>query len=408
MKLTSTARLRLVTLAIATLLTLTIGCLISIQSYQSAISTIDESISSTIADAAASPNQELSAALFHIDQYSLDVSLFLVSRDGTITTVNESTIHLFDYISLEDVKRSTSKSIEGYGFHEYHFKSLEISGGDYLVVAASSEGASKRLRSSLVSVLIVTILTSLLAFFLLSIYINRLKKRDDRDALARMQTFLGDASHELRTPLTVIKGYVEMLSKGQLSTPEDSARAFSRVNSEIGRMETLVHDLLLLAELGESAGRDNEVIDLSELVMRHAEDFRLLNQARNVDIAIEEGLEVFAVRDYISRFLQNSLNNISRHTDSSRPVKISLSRNSKRALLAIEDGGEGLPASAYRENIQSLNRFDKSRSRESGGSGLGMSIMAAVIDKIGGALSLKKSELGGLAVIAEIPLYKSE
>jgi K+-sensing histidine kinase KdpD len=74
--------------------------------------------------------------------------------------------------------------------------------------------------------------------------------------------------------------------------------------------------------------------------------------------------------------------------------------------LVIEDGGPGLPESAYRENIQSLNRFDKSRSRESGGSGLGMSIMAAVIAKSGGELTLRKSTLGGLAVVADIPTFR--
>ena len=76
------------------------------------------------------------------------------------------------------------------------------------------------------------------------------------------------------------------------------------------------------------------------------------------------------------------------------------------AKLSIEDGGQGLPESAYRENIQSLNRFDKSRSRESGGSGLGMSIMAAVIEKQGGKLTLRKSALGGLTVEAEVPTYR--
>jgi signal transduction histidine kinase len=78
-------------------------------------------------------------------------------------------------------------------------------------------------------------------------------------------------------------------------------------------------------------------------------------------------------------------------------------KSGKNVKLTIEDGGAGLPDAAYRENIQSLNRFDKSRSRESGGSGLGMSIMAAVIAKSGGQLTLRKSSLGGLAVIAEVP-----
>ena len=406
MKLSSTARLRLVTLATATILTASIGSFITVQSYRSAISTLDRTINSTIEDAAQAPNQELSAALFHLDEFSLDLSLFLVSRDGAVTTVSQSTLQLFTTIPLREVASATGRIREGSSIHQYRFRSYEISGGDYLVVAGSSEDAHSRLKSGLITVVLITILASLISFALLSLYIRRLKRRDDEDALARMQAFLGDASHELRTPLTVIKGYVEMLSKGLMSEPADKERAFTRVNSEIGRMETLIHDLLLLAELGESAQRESEKIDLSALVKSHGEDFATLNPERRVTISVENDINILGVHDYLSRFIQNALNNISRHTATAVPVSITLIKSGKHAVLTIEDGGTGLPESAYREKIQSLNRFDKSRSRENGGSGLGMSIMAAVVAKSDGELTLRKSALGGLAVIADIPTYR--
>jgi K+-sensing histidine kinase KdpD len=315
-------------------------------------------------------------------------------------------MQLFETISLREVANATDRVREGVADARYRFRSYEISGGDYLVVAGSAVEARSQLGSGLITVFFVTVLASLIAFGLLSLYIRRLKRRDDEDALGRMQAFLGDASHELRTPLTVIKGYVEMLSKGLMSEEADKDRAFARVNSEIGRMETLIHDLLLLAELGESAQRESEAIDISELVKSHGEDFATLNPSRKVAISVEGGIFVDGVLDYFSRFIQNALNNISRHTADAVPVSISLKKVGKRAILSIEDGGTGLPESAYREKIQSLNRFDKSRSRESGGSGLGMSIMAAVIAKSDGELSLRKSELGGLAVVADLPTYR--
>jgi K+-sensing histidine kinase KdpD len=197
-----------------------------------------------------------------------------------------------------------------------------------------------------------------------------------------------------------------MLSKGMMASDDDKERAFGRVTSEIGRMETLIHDLLLLAELGESAQRELETIDLSALVTAHGQDFATLHPLRKVEIDVKSDIAISGVRDYLSRFIQNALNNISRHTDANAPVRISLQISGKSAILSIEDGGKGLPQSAYRENIQSLNRFDKSRSRESGGSGLGMSIMAAVIEKQGGKLTLRKSTLGGLAVDAEVPTFR--
>lgn len=406
MNLTTTARLRIVTLAITTILTATIGAFVSQQSYNNSLQSIDKALNFTIDDAAASPGEELSAALFHIEDFSLDQALFLISRDGTTTMVNQSTIELFDEIPLPQVVSATNKVGAGFGASEYRYRSLLISGGDYLVVAASSSEALENYHSNLLSVALVTLLMSLIAYLLLTIYTKRLARRDDEEALARMQSFLGDASHELRTPLTVIKGYVEMLSKGLLVEESDRERAFTRVTNEIERMETLISDLLLLAELGESAHREVELFDISEITTAYSQDFITLNPERQVTLAITPQIEVEMVRDHYLRFIQNALNNISRHTPKEAPVLISIKVHGKNATLTIEDGGPGLPESAYKERVRSLHRFDKSRSRESGGSGLGMSIMAGVIDKSGGELTLRKSALGGLAIIASIPRHR--
>lgn len=405
MKLNSTSRLRLVSLLATIVLTSGLGLFLAESSYTNSIKQIDQEIAATINDAEASPNQELSAALLHIEEYALDVALYLYSRDGTSTTVNEATT-AFDQLNLRDVRRGLGRVASSAPGGDFRYQSLEISGGDFLVVAASYASALSDLNSNLLSVLVITVLISLFSFFLLSIYIRRLKKRDDADALARMQSFLGDASHELRTPLTVIKGYVEMLSKGMMTEPADKERAFSRVSSEIERMESLIHDLLLLAELGESAKRENEILDLSELTSAYAGDFKTLNPERMIEINVEPEIAIEGVRDYLARFIQNALNNISRHTDSNIPVRISLHREGKFISLSIEDGGKGLPEDAYMQSVKSLTRFDPSRSRESGGSGLGMSIMAAVIAKSSGSLTLRKSDLGGLAVVAQLPIYR--
>lgn len=406
MKLSTTARLRIVTLAITTILTATIGTFVSQQSYTSSLRSIDGAINFTIEDAAASPGEELSAALFHIEDFSLDQALFLVSRDGSSTLVNQSTVSLVDEITLSQAIAATKKVSAGFGASEYRFRALLISGGDYLVVASSSADALETYHSNLLSVGFVTLLMSFVAYLLLTLYTKRLKRRDDEDALARMQTFLGDASHELRTPLTVVKGYVEMLSKGMLVEESDRSRAFSRVTHEITRMETLIHDLLLLAELGESGMREIETIDISEITSVHSQDFITLNPGRMVKLVIEPNIKVEMVRDHYLRFFQNALNNISRHTPADAPVLISIKSHGKSVTLTIEDGGPGLPESAYKERVQSLNRFDKSRSRESGGSGLGMSIMAGVISKSDGELTLRKSALGGLAIVASIPRHR--
>jgi signal transduction histidine kinase len=402
-KLSSTNRLRLATISVTTFLTLGIGLFASFSTYNNEQGRVDALIGETVQAAAQNPGQELSAALFYIDQYSLDLSLHLLSRDGQLTTISDSARTGFTQLSLGEAAAAMRDIHDGSMKTHYRLLTLEISGGDYLVVVGSVEDVYKRLMANLAAAVVITLVANLFAFIVLSLYIRRLKRRDDGVALARMQEFLGDASHELRTPLTVIKGYVEMLSKGMMSQESDKERAFLRVNHEIGRMEDLIHDLLLLAELGESGERGKEKINLSELLQSHADDFIALNPKRKVEVVIESEIEIDAVRDYLVRYIQNTLVNITRHTPSDAPVKVVLARKGKGVRLAIEDGGPGLPDTAYRENIRSLNRFDASRSREHGGSGLGMSIMAGVVAKLGGTLSLQRSELGGLAVIAQLP-----
>jgi two-component system, OmpR family, sensor kinase len=403
----STTRLRLVTIVVTTLLTVGIGGYASVHTYQSDQAKVDSRISETIQAAIENPGRELSASLFFLDQYSLDLSLFLLSRDDQLTTINESTELAFKDFSIKAIEASKGQVSGGLKGEDFHFQALEIAEGDYLIVAGSIEAAAQALRANLVAVAGFSAIANFFAFILLSFFIRKIKRRDDVDALARMQEFLGDASHELRTPLTVIKGYVEMLSKRQISDPEMQARAFDRVNSEIGRMEGLIHDLLLLAELGESAVRNQEVVDLSAIVRAHSDDFATLHPARTVEVEILDDLQVLALKEYLARFIQNALGNIARHTPADAPVRITVARIGRSIHMAIEDGGPGLPKGAYRDKLRTLNRFDKSRSRENGGSGLGLSIMAAVVEKIGGEFYLRPSELGGLAVIVTLPLISN-
>jgi two-component system OmpR family sensor kinase len=367
---------------------------------------VDRSLQYVVNSALENPIQPVGGALFAIEQSSLDISLIVMTHHGEVIQVHESTLEFSQPPLEEDLQRAIEKPIQVVGADPYRYRVVLEDGGDYILVARSTADIDSNFRSNFQSLALFTFAIDSIAALLLYFYFRGLNRRNETASLSRMQEFLGDASHELRTPLTVIKGYVEMLSKNQLKEDADKERAFNRVGTEIERMETLVQDLLLLAELGESGTRDIERINLSEILTAHGTDFITLNSSREVILKISEDLSIDASRDYIARFIQNALTNIVRHTDAQAPVAISLHVRGKSAELIIEDGGKGLPDSAYRENIRSFNRFDKSRSRENGGSGLGMSIMSAVIQKLGGTFSLRKSVLGGLAIVVELPLAK--
>jgi signal transduction histidine kinase len=367
------------------------------------INKVDQSLEFVVRSAFENPRQPVGAALFAIEQSSLDISLIFLTQEGEQTVVHESSLAYRGAPDFSTLELATTRPVQIRDDSPYRFRAVLVEGGDYILIARSTDEIDANFRSNFQSLAGFTFAIDSLAALLLFFYFRRTNQGYESASLARMQEFLGDASHELRTPLTVIKGYVEMLSKNQLTEDADKKRAFDRVGTEIYRMESLVQDLLLLAELGESGVRDIENIDLSEVLTAHGTDFITLNPSRNVTLAIAQSITVEASRDYMARFIQNALTNIVRHTDSNVSVNISLISRGKNVELIIEDAGSGLQESANREDIRSLNRFDKSRSRENGGSGLGMSIMSAVIQKLGGRLSLRKSTLGGLAIVVELP-----
>lgn len=383
---------------ITTALSLLVGGFASISVKNSQISGVDRQLETIASFVRSNPDSPVSAALDIASEQDFNITIALVSLAGDLTIINESRLTFETIPTDTDIEKSKEMAVTVAGEENYRLTTLEISGGDRLLLAESLKSIDREFTSNLTRLASFTLLADLLAITLSYLVLRRNNRKLEADSLARMQRFLADASHELRTPLTVIKGYSEMLSKDQITEQVDRDRAFSRVNSEIVRMENLIHDLLLLAELGETSTPVREELDLSEMVASFANDFKTLNPQRDIEIKIDAAITYIGSGDHLRRLLQNILNNISRHTPLDAPVSISLMAQGKRTLLTIEDGGPGLPDSSYREGIELLNRFDASRSRESGGSGLGLSIIAAIVHEHAGSLALRKSSLGGLAV----------
>ena len=383
---------------ITTALSLLIGGYATLSVQNSQIQVIDSQLNIIADSVRQNPSAPVSAALDSAANQDFNVTIALISSSGELTIINESQLNLVNPPMESVLSQALVSAVTVQAAEDYRLVSLIISGGDRLLLADSLSSTNATFTNNLKRLILFTFAADLIAIALSYLVIRRNNRKLQADSLARMQSFLADASHELRTPLTVIKGYSEMLSKGQISEESDREKAFARVNSEIVRMENLIHDLLLLAELGETSVPIREDIDFSELLTSFSRDFQTLNPQRAVAMEIEDGITCLGSIDHMRRLIQNILNNISRHTPDDAPVRIELSRSGRKTLLILEDGGPGLPDSSYRDGIALLNRFDSARSRDTGGSGLGLSIIAAIVHEHDGTLALRKSTLGGLAV----------
>ena len=368
----------LATAIVTSLLSILIGGFAVWGSYRAEISIIDDHIALVASDVNSNPTDAITSALLSLDQNSFDFTLAFKTQDGSVTVLKES-----------------RNAILGSNTH-LKTKEIRIQEGEVLIIAASLSEIDKSLNKNLFRLLIFIIFANALASYI-SISISRAGALAlERSQREKMQEFLGDAAHELRTPLTVVKGYTELL-EGKALDGDHQELAFSRLKSEIKRMESLIGDLLVLAELGEENVINIDEFPLSELLWENLNDFHSLSPNRKVTANIEDGVLFIGSEKYMRRFIQNALTNIRIHTKADTPVLVSLV-GGKRIHLIIEDGGEGLPKESYGEKVQGLKRFDRSRSRDTGGSGLGMSIMSAVIEWHKGDLTFRQSQLGGLAI----------
>ena len=383
---------------VTTALSLSIGGFATVSLRDSQIERVDQQLQKIVNAVRSNPDSPVSSALDAASEEDFNITIAIVSSKNKVTIINESKLTLESLPRDSVLSAALINPITVEGKENYRLLAQVISGGDRLIFADSLSIIEAAFSSNLERLVIFTVFADLAAIAISVLLLARNNRKLEADALLRMQKFLADTSHDLRTPLTVIKGYSELLSKGQINNPEDRGRAFERVNSEIFRMENLIHDLLLLAELGETSRPIFEELELSDLLASYAHDFSTLNPEREIIVEIESGVIMKGSIEHLRRLIQNIFNNISRHTTSDASVKVTLAREGKKVLLTIGDGGKGLPSGGYRDGVRELNRFDASRSPETGGSGLGLSIIAAIVAEHEGILNLRKSDLGGLAV----------
>lgn len=226
---------------------------------------------------------------------------------------------------------------------------------------------------------------------------------------ARMRRFVADASHELRTPLAAIRGYAELYRMGALTTPDQLSDTMRRVEGSATRMGSLVEDLLALARLDEGRRGVLGPVDLTVLAADSVSDLRALDPQRPVRLESLRGAmgPVVVVGDEprLRQVLVNLVGNAARHTPPGTPVEIAVGAadDTGRAVLEVRDHGPGIAPEHAARVFERFYRVDASRTRDSGGSGLGMAIVAAIVTSHGGSVAVHPTPGGGATVRVELP-----
>jgi two-component system OmpR family sensor kinase len=223
----------------------------------------------------------------------------------------------------------------------------------------------------------------------------------------RLRRFIADASHELRTPLTSIRGYSEMLRRGASESPADSDLARRRIEEESVRMSTLVDDMLLIARLDQGRPLEAKPVDLRTIAIDAASDARAVAPQREISLFVSQPAMVQGDDTRLRQVVGNLVRNALVHTPAKTPIEIGVTTQNGTARLTVADHGPGLRAKDRERIFEPFFRADPSRSRDSGGAGLGLSIVSAVVAAHGGRVDVKETSGGGATFEVELPLVSA-
>ena len=210
----------------------------------------------------------------------------------------------------------------------------------------------------------------------------------------KLRRFVADASHELRTPLTAIRGFAELHRQGAVSGEEKTKELISRIEGESIRMSSLVEDLLLLARLDQARELDFEAVDLNTLIVEVVASAKAAGPNHPIELNLpQEELFVLGDSRRIHQVVANLLANARTHTPLGTKINVTARQTLAEVIIEVADNGPGLSKSDQERIFERFFRADPARVRNSGeGSGLGLSIVDAVMKAHGGYVSVK-SEL---------------
>lgn len=209
---------------------------------------------------------------------------------------------------------------------------------------------------------------------------------------SRVRRFVADVSHELRNPLAAIRGYAELTRRDREAMPRQSARALDRIDAEAERMSALVDDLLLLARLDNDPKPANEPVDLSQVVVDATADAQVAgpDHCWSLDVPPEPVI-MTGDRHQVHQVIANLLANARTHTPPGTGVHTRLrvdhdpATDRDMAIVTVHDNGPGIPGAMIGQVFDRFSRADTARARipdssaRAGSTGLGLSIVAAVV-----------------------------
>lgn len=211
-------------------------------------------------------------------------------------------------------------------------------------------------------------------------------------ALRMQHRFVSDAAHELKTAVAVERSTIQLLTLRPRS-PEEYSAGLGRVLQDNERLEQLISRMLTLGRFEEQSAGSSDSVDLGQSALRIADSIRYWIDAREITLILdlEDNVKVGLSEEAAETLISNLLVNAVQHSASGSEVQLSvrvLSHADKKAMLQVADSGAGIASESLPHIFERFYREDRSRSRETGGAGLGLAICKSIVEGVDGSIEV--------------------
>jgi two-component system OmpR family sensor kinase len=225
-----------------------------------------------------------------------------------------------------------------------------------------------------------------------------------RESDRHLRQFVADASHELRTPIAAVSAYAELFERGAGQHTDDLPRVMTGIRTETARMDRLVNDLLTLARLDEGLPLEIMPVELVGVSAEAVHTAITVGPAWPVQFTASQPVEVMGDAVRLRQVVDNLLANVRAHTPEGTAATVRVDQVGGLAQIVVHDNGPGMPSEEAARVFERFYRVDAARARTSGGSGLGLSIVSAIVTAHGGTVSASSGPGEGMTVTVTIPV----
>lgn len=321
---------------------------------------------------------------------------------NTLMDIDQEEVRDIAYMALSGKNRGFI-DVEDYSF-AYAYKNNP---GGVNIVFKEVSIYRDTMRSFIITSLIIG-LTSILVLFLFSVIIAKKAVEPVEEAYNSQKEFIANASHELKTPLAIISTNIDLLNSNGEDKINNQRKWLDYIQIQTDRMSKLVSNLLYLAKADNNEVLGTEVeFNLSDCIMNAVLTFEAVLYEHNLELNcdIQDDIKFTGDKEGINQIIGILLDNAVKYSFKRSEIKVSLKSTKQKIYLSVTNKGENIPAEDLEKIFDRFYRIDKSRSREKGGYGLGLSIAKTIVERYKGKL-YAKSENNITTFFVELPLYK--